>query len=66
MTVVVVVVLGVVVLGLVLAKVYRALRRLQRAEKLVAADTHDRGGLVRARLAGVRVGLAERRRAEVE
>lgn len=58
--------LGVLLLALLLIKMYRALRRFRAVQKQVTADINDRSGLVKARMAGVRVAVGERRRRAVD
>ena len=51
-----------VLLGVLLVRAYAVLRRFKSVQREVAADIADRSGLVKARLAGLRVAFAERRR----
>lgn len=39
---------------------YRRVRRLQGVQREVTADIRDRFGLVRARMAGLRIAIAQR------
>ncbi|WP_179956745.1 bacteriophage holin [Amycolatopsis anabasis] len=54
-------VLGLLLLGFLVVRVVRVLRRFQHTISMVATDTHDRTGLLRARSAAVRVALEQRR-----
>lgn len=53
---------GLLLLLLLLLNVYRVLGRFRAAQKEVAGDLDDRGGMVKARVAGIRVAIDERRR----
>lgn len=53
---------GLVLLGVLLIPVVRALRRFRSALSMVVTRTNDRAGLLKARSAGVRVALEQRRR----
>lgn len=58
--------LGLLVLGLLLLlgvalTVYRALRRFEAGRMRVRSDVGERSGLLKARVAGLRVALDERR-----
>ncbi len=52
--------LGLVLLGLILIKPFGKLRRFHAAQKQVAAGFGDRNGLLKARVAGLKVAFAER------
>jgi hypothetical protein len=54
-------VLGLILLGLLLFRVAKVLRRFRQATSMVATNTHDRTGLLRARSAALRVAIAQRR-----
>lgn len=54
--------LGVVLAAVFLFGAYRALRSFRSAANQVTGDITDRTGLIKARLAGLRVAFAERRR----
>ncbi|GAA4846008.1 bacteriophage holin [Saccharopolyspora rosea] len=54
--------LGLVVLLVVAVRVLRELRRLRSVQREVATDITDRAGLLKARVAGLKVAFAERRR----
>lgn len=58
---IVVLALGLVLLGLLLVQPARGLRRFRRTTNIVVADVRDNVGLLRARVAGLRVALAQRR-----
>jgi hypothetical protein len=58
--------LGLLLLVLFLIRMYRTVRRFRAVEKHVAADLKDRSGLVKARMAGIRVGIAERRHRSID
>ncbi|MBE9373544.1 bacteriophage holin [Saccharopolyspora sp. HNM0983] len=51
-----------VLLALLLVRVYREVRRFQGVQQRVVRDVGDRSGLLKARVAGLRVAFAERRR----
>ncbi|WP_236793027.1 bacteriophage holin [Amycolatopsis sp. GM8] len=53
---------GLILLGVLLIAVVRGLRRFRSALSMVVTSTNDRAGLIRARSAGVRVALQQRRR----
>lgn len=53
---------GLVLLGVLLIPVVRGLRRFRSALSMVVTRTNDRAGLLKARSAGVRVALEQRRR----
>lgn len=53
---------GLVLLGALLIPVVRGLRRFRSALSMVRTNTTDRTSLLRARSAGVRVALEQRRR----
>ncbi|GAB2970943.1 bacteriophage holin [Amycolatopsis acidiphila] len=53
---------GLVLLGVLLIPVVRGLRRFRSALSMVVTSTNQRAGLLRARSAGVRVALEQRRR----
>jgi hypothetical protein len=53
---------GFVLLGVLLIPVVRGLRRFHSALSMVVTSTTDRAGLLKARSAGVRVALQQRRR----
>jgi hypothetical protein len=55
-------VLGLLILVLLLVRTARVLRGFRRTASMVAANTQDRAGLVRARSAALRLAFAERRR----
>ncbi|HVW43283.1 MAG TPA: bacteriophage holin [Amycolatopsis sp.] len=56
---------GLVILVAVAVRVFRGLRRFRATLSIVMTRTNDRAGLVRARSAGVRVALAQRRNTPV-
>jgi hypothetical protein len=58
----VLVAVGLLLLGLFLAKPLRALPRFRSAQAAAIGDVRDRAGLLKARTAGVRVAIAERLR----
>lgn len=62
------VLLGVGVVGLVVLAVslLGALRRYLLVQRRFTGDLHDRTGLIKARMAGVRMAVAERRDRPVE
>lgn len=53
---------GLVVLVLLLIRSVRGLRRFRSAMSMVTADYTERTGLIKARSAGLRVAIAQRRR----
>lgn len=53
--------LGVVLLVAFVVRMFGAVRRFRAAQKQVTDDVTDRAGLLRARVAAVRVAIAERR-----
>lgn len=53
---------AVLLLVLLLVRVYREVRRFQGEQRRVARDFAERSGLLKARVAGLRVAVAERRR----
>ncbi|GAA0514353.1 hypothetical protein GCM10011581_36470 [Saccharopolyspora subtropica] len=53
---------GLVLLALLLVRVVRGLRRFRSVQRQVVDDLNDRSGLVKARVAGLKVAFAERRR----
>ncbi|GHF51796.1 putative membrane protein [Amycolatopsis bartoniae] len=55
-------VVGLVLLAVLLIAVSRGLRRFRSAMSMVRTSTSERTGLLRARSAGVRVALEQRRR----
>lgn len=59
-------VLGLILLVLLLFKSLRVFSRFRAVQKQVATDIIDRSGLVKARMAGVRVALDERRRRAID
>jgi hypothetical protein len=59
---IVVAVAGLVLLGVLLIPVVRGLRRFRAALSMVVTNTNKRTGLLKARSAGVRVALEQRRR----
>ncbi|MFI5606712.1 bacteriophage holin [Amycolatopsis sp. NPDC051903] len=52
---------GLLVLILLLVRTIRVLRGFRRTVSMVAEDTQDRTGLIRARSAALRVAVAQRR-----
>jgi hypothetical protein len=54
--------IGLLLLLVLLVRTTRVLRAFKRTASMVAANTQDRAGLVRARSAALRVAFAERRR----
>ncbi|QRP49987.1 bacteriophage holin [Amycolatopsis sp. FDAARGOS 1241] len=54
---------GLLVLILLLVRTIRVLRGFRRTVSMVAEDTQDRTGLIRARSAALRVAVAQRREA---
>ncbi|HKS45631.1 MAG TPA: bacteriophage holin [Amycolatopsis sp.] len=55
-------VLGLGVLGVLAVRMARGLRRFRSTLSMVVTNTNDRTGLIRARAAGVRVAIDQRRR----
>lgn len=53
---------GLLLLILLLLNAYRVLGRFRAAQKEVVDDLNDRSGMVKARVAGIRVAIDERRR----
>ncbi|MER7011368.1 bacteriophage holin [Saccharopolyspora sp. NPDC000359] len=53
---------GLVLLVLLLVRVLREVGRFKAVQRQVAHDLADRSGLVKARVAGLKVAFAERRR----
>ena len=53
---------GVLALGVVLIRTFGVLRRFRRASSMVTASVTDRTGLLKARSAGLRVAIEQRRR----
>lgn len=53
---------GLVLLVLLLVRVLREISRFKSVQRQVAHDLADRSGLVKARMAGLKVAFAERRR----
>jgi hypothetical protein len=60
--VVVLIALGLAGLVVLLVRTVKVLRGFRRTASMVATNTQDRAGLVRARTAALRVAFAERRR----
>jgi uncharacterized membrane protein len=58
-------VLGVLVLAVVLVRLLRVLRRFTRTMSMVATNTQDRAGMLRARSAALRVAVEQRRHRSV-
>jgi hypothetical protein len=58
----VLVVAGLILLVAVLVRTRRVLRVFRQTASMVATNTQDRTGLIRARSAGLRVAFAQRRR----
>ncbi len=54
-------VLGLALLVVLLVRTAKVLRAFRRTTSMVATNTQDRAGLVRARAAGLRVAFAQRR-----
>ncbi|SFW82184.1 bacteriophage holin [Amycolatopsis australiensis] len=54
--------LGVLLLLVLLARTGKVLRGFRRTASMVATNTQDRAGMLRARSAALRVAFAERRR----
>jgi hypothetical protein len=59
---VVLVAIGLLLLVLLLVRTVKVLRRFNQTASMVATNTQDRAGLVRARSAALRVAFAQRRR----
>ncbi|GAB3146134.1 bacteriophage holin [Amycolatopsis sp. NPDC004378] len=53
---------GLLLLVVVLVRTAKVLRAFKQTASMVAANTQDRAGLLRARSAALRVAFAERRR----
>lgn len=53
---------GLLLLVLLALNAYRVLGRFRAAQKQVFGDLRDRSGLLKARAAGIRVAIDERRR----
>lgn len=53
---------GLVLLVLLLVRVLREVGRFKSVQRQVAHDLADRSGLVKARVAGLKVAFSERRR----
>lgn len=58
----VLVVAGLILLVALLVKTVRVLRAFKQTASMVATNTQDRAGLIRARAAGLRVAFTQRRR----
>jgi len=58
----VLVVLGLAVLVVLLVRTVKVLRAFRQTASMVATNTQDRAGLVRARAAGLRVAFEQRHR----
>ncbi|KDN19581.1 bacteriophage holin [Amycolatopsis rifamycinica] len=56
------IVLGLAVLVVLLVRTVKVLRAFRQTASMVATNTQDRAGLVRARSAALRVAFAQRRR----
>ncbi|WP_026361464.1 bacteriophage holin [Amycolatopsis nigrescens] len=54
-------VLGILLLGVLLTRIFRLLRRFRHTMSMVATDTQDKAGLLRARSAAIRVAIQQRR-----
>jgi hypothetical protein len=54
--------LGLVLLLVLLVRTVKVLRAFKQTASMVATNTQDRAGLIRARSAALRVAFAERRR----
>ncbi|MEV0697309.1 bacteriophage holin [Saccharopolyspora sp. NPDC050389] len=54
-------VVGLVLLALLLVRLFRELRRFKSVQRQVFHDLDDRSGLVKARVAGLKVAFAQRR-----
>jgi len=59
---VVLVAIGLLLLVLLLVRTVKVLRGFQQTASMVATNTQDRAGLIRARSAALRVAFAQRRR----
>jgi ABC-type transporter Mla subunit MlaD len=59
---VVLVVIGLLLLVLLLVRTVKVLRGFKQTASMVATNTQDRAGLIRARSAALRVAFAQRRR----
>lgn len=59
---VVLVAIGLLLLVLLLVRTVKVLRGFKQTASMVATNTQDRAGLIRARSAALRVAFAERRR----
>lgn len=59
---VVLVAAGLLLLAVLLVRTTRVLRAFKQTASMVATNTQDRAGLIRARSAALRVAFAERRR----
>jgi hypothetical protein len=59
---VVLIVLGLAVLVVLLVRTAKVLRGFRQTASMVATNTQDRAGLIRARTAALRVAFAQRRR----
>lgn len=53
---------GILFLGVLAARTLQALRRFSSVRDAAVTTTADRAGLIRARAAGVRIALGQRRR----
>ena len=53
---------GLILLVLLLLRVRKVLRAFRQTASMVATNTQDRTGLIRARYAGLQVAFAQRRR----
>ncbi len=58
----VLVVAGLILLVVLLVKTARVLRAFKQTASMMATNTQDRAGLIRARTAGLRVAFTQRRR----
>ena len=58
----VLIVLGLAVLVVLLVRTVKVLRAFRRTASMVATNTQDRAGLLRARTAALRVAFEQRRR----
>jgi hypothetical protein len=54
------VVIGMLVLAVVLVRLVRVLRQFNQTVSMVSTNTRDRGGLLRARSAALRVAFGQR------
>lgn len=59
---IVLVAIGVLLLALLLVRTAKVLRAFRQTASMVATNTQDRAGLIRARSAALRVAFAQRRR----